>query len=195
MSMKPARVFLLLALVGILIGAGNAWYKASQVPKRFAPVIEGQLYRSGLVAPQQLQNLKEEYGITRVICLLNPDAPETLAERSAAEKLGIEWHNIPMGGSGESTAPQRVRLLELMTTRDAPPTLVHCSAGVNRTGLAVGLYRIHKEGWTYEQVLAELRANDFDDLPKHEDLRAALRAAADQATADAATPAETPQSQ
>ncbi len=52
--------------------------------------------------------------------------------------------------------------------------LVHCAAGVNRTGLAIGLYRIHQEGWSVAQVLAEMRRYGFEDLPKHESLRGAL---------------------
>ncbi len=50
----------------------------------------------------------------------------------------------------------------------------HCAAGVNRTGLAVGIYRLQNEHWTLEQVLAELRAHGFEDDSKHESVRQAL---------------------
>jgi len=59
------------------------------------------------------------------------------------------------------------------------PILVHCAAGVNRTGLAIGMYRLHVEGWTLEQVLEEMRHFGFEDLPKHENLRNALAAEAE----------------
>jgi len=75
---------------------------------------------------------------------------------------------------------------------DSPPTLVHCAAGVNRTGLAVGMYRLHCQGWSLAQVMAELRANDFEDLPKHQNLRDALQAEAQLAEQAAAPAAHLP---
>lgn len=180
MNIRPARM--LLAGVGLVLAlavAYAAYETATHYPKRFKPVVEGRLYRSGEVRPEHLARLRDEVGIERVICLLDANAPVTQAERAAAQRLGLEWHNLSMRGNGASKLAQRDRLRDLLADPNAPPTLVHCSAGVNRTGLAVGLYRIDQEGWTYEQVYEELLANDFDDLPKHENLRAALRAAAD----------------
>lgn len=168
------------ALLIILLVGGSAalWWHGSRLPKRFAAVAPGRLYRSGEVSPAQLERLQREYGIGRVLCLLDASAPETLVEREAADRLGLRWENIPLPGDGASTPADRARILALLTEPDAPPTLVHCAAGVNRTGLAVGLYRLVVDGWTYEQVLDEMRAFDFEDQPKHENLRQALRSAA-----------------
>jgi protein tyrosine/serine phosphatase len=169
--------------IGLAVAAGGGggliWWQSTLMPKRFGTVAEGKLYRSGEVTPAHLERLKNEYGIRRVVSLLNPSAPESVAEREAAERLGLEWHNIPLPGNGDSTRIDRQRILALLTEPNAPPTLVHCSAGANRTGLAVGLYRIHAEGWSYDAALDELRRYDFEDLPKHEDLRRALKQAAD----------------
>lgn len=166
-----------LVLVGAL-GAAAAWWYAGLVPKRFGTVVEGRLYRSGEVTPAQLERLRRTHSIGRVISFLDPGAPESVAERRAAERLGIIWENVPMGGDGSSTPADRARILALLTEPNAPPTLMHCAAGANRTGLACGLYRIHVQGWSYEQALDELRRYDFADLPKHENLRQALREAA-----------------
>jgi protein tyrosine/serine phosphatase len=170
------------------VGGGAAWWQFGRYPKRFAAVVPGALYRSGEVSAAQLARLQKEQGIERVICLLDDDAPQTQAERAAAEALGIEWHNVSLRGNGASTPADQMRLLQLLTAEDASPTLVHCAAGVNRTGLAVGLYRIHEQGWDYERVLDEMRRFDFDDLPKHENLRQALRKAAEEALRGAAIP-------
>ncbi len=156
------------------VAAGSAYWSTTRLPKRFAVVDPGRLYRSGKVSPAQLERLKLKYGIGRVICLLNEAAPVTQAERLAASRLGLDWHNISLPGDGASTAEDRARLVALLTDETAPPTLVHCAAGVNRTGLAVGLYRLHRQRWPLEQVLAELRATDFQDEPRHENLRQAL---------------------
>lgn len=189
----PRRRFVLIAaalgLCGLAGFGGYCWWDA-QYPRRFAVVEPGRLYRSGEVTPAQLVRLHEGYGIERVISLLATDSPETQAEHAAAEKLGLEWHNIPMGGDGTSTPSQRDALRALLLDPNAPTTLVHCAAGTNRTGLAVGMYRIHHDHWTYEQVLAEMRRFSFDDLPKHENLRAALRDEAARATSQRAVATE-----
>jgi protein tyrosine/serine phosphatase len=178
------RVGLALGLMAAatVVGAG-VWWQSTRLPNRFAAVVDGRLYRSGRVSPAQLERLQRQYGIRRVISLLDADDPATVAERQAAGRLGIDWHNVPLTGDGASTAAERDRIRRLLANPDAPPTLVHCAAGVNRTGLAVGLYRLHCQHWTLEQVLAEMRAFGFDDLPRHENLRQALAAEAEAAAA------------
>jgi protein tyrosine/serine phosphatase len=178
------RIGLALGLMAAaaVVGVG-AWWQSTRLPRRFAPVVDGRLYRSGRVSPAQLERLQRQYGIRRVISLLDADDQATLAEQQAADRLGIEWHNIPLTGDGASTAAERDQLRQLLADPDAPPTLVHCAAGVNRTGLAIGLYRLHCQHWKLEQVLAEMRAFGFEDLPRHENLRQALAAEAEAATA------------
>jgi protein tyrosine/serine phosphatase len=126
-----------------------------------------------------------------VVCFLNDEAPQTLVEQAAAERAGVKWYNVPLTGDGASTPEQRERIKSLLLGEHEGPMLVHCAAGVNRTGLGVGLYRIYKQGWSYEQVLDEMRGFDFDDEPKHENLRAALRAEA-AAAAARSVPAQGP---
>ncbi|NLG43606.1 MAG: dual specificity protein phosphatase family protein [Phycisphaerae bacterium] len=198
-SSKPAsanvrRLTTILLAIVAASSAGGAllWWHAGQWPRRFAIVDAGRLYRSGEVTPQHLARLHHEYGIRRVISLLDPTAAVTRAEREAAQTLGLEWHNVPLPGDGASTPRQRDLLRALLAQPDSPPTLVHCAAGVNRTGLAVGMYRLHCQGWSLAQVMAELRANDFEDLPKHQNLRDALQAEAQLAEQAAAPAAHLP---
>ncbi|TWT41034.1 Tyrosine phosphatase family protein [Phycisphaerae bacterium RAS1] len=174
------RKLLVLAGAGVvLIAGGLAWAVSSRtLPRRFSSVVEGQLYRSGSVSPEQLRIVHERYGIRRVLCLLSAAASETIAEREAAEKLGLTWINIPLTGDGASTPEQREQILAALADVDRVPTLVHCAAGVNRTGLAVGLYRLRYSGWTLEQALAELKSRGFEDQPHHQNLRDALAEAA-----------------
>ncbi len=169
---KPA---LILAAALVLTGGAAAWWQFSRLPKRFAPVVEGRLYRSGKVTPEQLEYLVRRYGIRTVLSLLASEAPESRAEQAAAARLGIRWLNVPLPGDGQSTPADRERIRSIVLDPNYAPLLVHCAAGVNRTGLAVGCYRIHAQGWTYEQVLREMRTLDFRDEARHEGLRAALR--------------------
>lgn len=195
--MRPRKrclwLIILLAGVVVLTSAAVVWQqRASRLPKRFAAVVQGQLYRSGSVTPAQLERLCRDYGIRHVICLLNDQAPQTQAERAAAERLDIQWCNVPLPGNGASTPADRRRIRDLLADRSAGATLVHCAAGVNRTGLAIGLYRLHQQGWTLEQVMRELRAFDFEDAPHHENLRQALAAEAAAAESAATQPLHAP---
>lgn len=182
---KQSSRLWVIGLLAVAIGvAGFVGYQQWQLPKRFATVEEGRLYRSGEVHPHHLRTLRDDYKIKRIISLLNPDAPISATERAACEELGLEYINIEMRGNGDSTPEARQQVLSLLLGEDDTPTLVHCAAGTNRTGLAIGLYRIHKQGWTYEDVLKEMKRYSFDDLPKHEGMREALREAAETKNAD-----------
>jgi protein tyrosine/serine phosphatase len=160
-----------------VVGAGGlVWLRQNALPKRFGVVVQGQLYRCGEITPGQLERVATEHGIRTVLSLLNPGAPESVAEHQAAERLGLRWINVPLPGDGASTPEERERIKAVLFDAGAAPLLVHCAAGVNRTGLAIGLYRIHQQGWSVEQVLDEMRRCGFEDLPKHENLRQALMA-------------------
>ena len=166
--------------VAVLACGGGAalWWQTHLMPRRFAAIVDGRLYRSGKVTPAQLRRLQREYGIGRIVSLLNADSAVTAAERRAAESLGMQWCSVPLPGDGASTPAERQQILDLLGEPNAPPTLVHCAAGVNRTGLAIGLYRLHYQHWPLERVLAELHSFGFEDLPRHENLREALSAEA-----------------
>ena len=168
----------LAAIVGSAAIAAYVWHD-TRTPRRFAAVVDGRLYRSGGVSPRQLEYLANRYGIRTVISLLNPEAPESVAEREAAQRLGLTWHNIPLPGNGASTPADRRRIRQLLNPPLTEPTLVHCAAGTNRTGLAIGLYRIHHDGWTDDQVIAEMLRFDFENGPNHQQLREALAAEAE----------------
>lgn len=185
---RPARVAShkrLIAVgfaVAVAIAAWAIWSYSQRLPKRFATVIDGQLYRSGEVSPAQLATLAREYGVKSVLSLLDPNDPDVKTEKAAAERLGMNWMNVPLRGNGASTPAQRdeMRRILLRDPLDGP-MLVHCAAGTNRTGLACGMVRLHKHGWTLQQVMDEMRRFRFEDGPSHENLRAALRDEAERA--------------
>lgn len=156
------------------IGVGLVWSLRSRQPKRFAEVVPQRLYRCGSISPDQLTELAHRYGIRTVLSLLNPDVPESVAERAAADALHITWLNIPLRGNGASSPAEREQIAAIVNDEALAPLLVHCAAGTNRTGLAVGLYRIRKQGWSAEQVLEEMCRFDFENEPDHENLRNAI---------------------
>lgn len=164
-------------------GAGVAWYHSIVTPKRFGVVESGRLYRCGKITPLQLERVTREHGIKTVLSLLDPSHPDSIAERLAAEKLGLRWLNVPLSGDGSSRPEDRDAIREIVLDKSLAPLLVHCAAGANRTGLTCGMYRIHNDEWSYEKVLDEMRSYGFDDLEKHENLRDALRLEIDRKSA------------
>jgi len=175
-GLTPVRVGLLL-IVAAVVGL-TAYRYAALYPKRFGVVTEGQLLRCGDITPEQLKRVKAEFGVRTVLSMLNPDVPESAAERAAAAEIGLRWENVPLRGNGASTPEDRDRIRAILRDPAARPLLVHCSAGVNRTGLAVGMYRLHVERWTLNEVLEELHSTDFENLEKHQNLLDALAAEA-----------------
>jgi tyrosine-protein phosphatase SIW14 len=39
--------------------------------------------------------------------------------------------------------------------------LIHCKAGLHRTGIMAAIYRMEYNGWTREEALHELRSHGF----------------------------------
>jgi protein tyrosine/serine phosphatase len=179
---RSKSIALAVLLAAALAGGGWTLWATYGPPKRFAVVEPGRLYRCGEITPRQLERVTRSHGIRTVLSMLDPEHPESVAERAEAERLGLRWLNVPLKGDGSSTGADRDQIRSVLMDSQYAPLLVHCAAGANRTGLACGMFRIHADGWTVEKVLEEMRGFGFDDLPKHENLRAALRAEAQLAT-------------
>ena len=51
--------------------------------------------------------------------------------------------------------------LDLMDREDTYPALIHCRAGLHRTGVMVAIYRMEYDGWSRAEAMSELRAHGF----------------------------------
>lgn len=113
------------------------------------------LYRSGQLRPEQLEQAVEKFGLKTVVNFKVP-GPDVDAERALCKRLGIGFLNLPMPGDGFG---QEAQFREVLAAVDDParrPVLVHCARGTCRTGAAVALYRYERDGWTIEDVSAEM---------------------------------------
>ena len=147
----PVALVVLLAVGGLV---GRAVYKHYRW-KRFAVVEAGSLYRSGQLSGQQLESAIEKLGLRTIVCL-NPEHADE--EFEICRSRDVEFHLIKMPSSGEGDPEDFGRVLALITDPDRGPLLVHCQAGVARTGAAVALYRMIEQGWTAERAIEELRS-------------------------------------
>jgi hypothetical protein len=155
-------------------------YRASFArTKRLREVTPGQFYRSGQMTVEGYQDAVERLKI-RTVVNLRDDMPDpdvrqsffdgrTVKESELCRRLGVNWvfiapDLIPKGRIPASRPAAIDKFLELLDDKSAYPILVHCNAGLNRTGVIVAVYRMEHDGWTPLQAWNELRANGFGEF-------------------------------
>lgn len=115
------------------------------IARKFAAVVPGRLYRSGQISRHHLPRILRRHRIGTLIDLtpapVHPN-PHQRAEQDAIATLGIQGLRYPMRGDGSG---------ELLAVADAvtalhralaggEAVLVHCAAGVQRTGHVLSAY-------------------------------------------------------
>ena len=148
-----ALVVAIAAVIGVGLSA-VAIYKHVRW-KRFAVVAEDKVYRSGYLRIDQLDQAIDKLELKTVICL-NPKVKDQ--EQVLCRQKGIRFVAYDMPSSGLGKPEDFVEVVNILTDPRQQPVLVHCRAGVARTGAAVALYRMSHDGWTQERALAEQRS-------------------------------------
>jgi tyrosine-protein phosphatase SIW14 len=169
---KPWRGFLGAVAAALVVAAPLVYSASRQHHRRNLRVVEdGVLYRSGQLTPTGLAGVIDDYHVKTVVSLRanrdpggpNPDAWEE--DVCAARRLNYVRLVPKVWGadeSGEVPADANVRrFVEVMDDPANHPVLVHCKAGLHRTGLMVAVYRMEYEGWSKSAATRELRANGF----------------------------------
>jgi protein tyrosine/serine phosphatase len=131
-------------------------FGSPRLPKRFAVVQPGVLYRSSQPSAAQVQNLAADYGIRTIVVARADVDRRASAEIDAARKLGVKIVQLPIE-SGKLLRDEQVQ--DFLRCVDDPgnrPVLVHCSAGRHRTGYLCAMYRIQRQGWPLQEALAEM---------------------------------------
>jgi protein tyrosine/serine phosphatase len=120
------------------------------------------------------QPKKEDYkdlaalGIKTVIDLR---ADPTGYEKSMVEALGMRYINIPMV---DKEYPKQEWVDEFLKVVNDPVTgkfYAHCAGGRHRTGAMGAVYRFTVDGWSYDQVYAEMKKYDFYTRFGHGDFK------------------------
>lgn len=124
-------------------------------PENFGTVVENGIYRGAQPTIDDYAGLRT-LGIRTILKLNSSRMAEETAEASRA---GIRLIHIPFDAGTIGTEPtceQVADALAVLTDESNWPVFVHCSRGRDRAGYVVGLYRLLVEGWTWEQIDAEL---------------------------------------
>lgn len=169
-------IFLMIAIVPFL------HYRATYAHgKRLRVVTPGKFYRCGQLTADGFREAIQVYGIKVVLNLQdeNPDplvpdnyyrtahvTPESEVCRQAGARYVMLTFDLPARHLAhlEEHHPKVIdAFLKLCDDPANLPILLHCKAGLHRTGLLTAIYRIEYEGWTKAEALRELRANGFGD--------------------------------
>ncbi len=169
-----------LLIAALILGIPLFHYRSVYAhAKRLREVSPGVLYRSGALTADGLRDAIHRYGLRTVINLQDEDADPSLPqhllggirvkERELCEQYGVRYvflapdllprRRVP------AERPQSIdRFLEIMRDPKNHPVLIHCRAGLHRTGVMTAVYRMEFEGYSAAAALDELRANGFGEF-------------------------------
>lgn len=169
--MRFVRVLLGLMIAGILVAGPYLFFQYRKAQFRnFHVVKEGVLYRSGQMTLDGFQRIVHDHSIKTVITLRFASNPKDMApdvnEETLCNLIGLKHVRIPYRSwwptNGTVPADKGVnKFLEVMRNPANHPVLIHCFAGIHRTGAYCAIYRMEFENWTAEQAMAEMKANGY----------------------------------
>ncbi len=131
--------------------------------RHYRVVEEGRLYRSGQLAPPVLDRVIHDQGIKTVICLRSLAragdlTPETAEELWCAGR-GVRYVRLnPAAWDSPAGRGNLDAFLAEVDDLHDRPVLVHCFAGLHRTGVYCAVYRMERQGWTNAEAIAEMYA-------------------------------------
>ena len=171
-----------LVIAALVIGGPYLYYRYSYTfAKRLRPVDEVKgVYRSGCMTADGLAHAITTLKIRTVFNLMEeyPDPilstgyfdTTDVREAEVCERLGARMISLTV----DTLAPIRARnnerpaaiaaFLDLMDRPETYPVLIHCKAGLHRTGVLVAVYRMEYNGWPRQDAMGELKANGFGDF-------------------------------
>lgn len=172
-----AGTLILLGIVG-----GPAAYSAlrNRHFRNFRVVEDRVLYRSGQLSLAGLERIVSEYGIRTVVTLRDADIagdpPPDLAEERWCQAQGLKHVRLrPQHWWSPNAAPPPAQqnidtFLAVMDDPANHPVLIHCMAGIHRTGAHVAVFRMEYHRWSTAAALTELRQRGYRNLDSEEDV-------------------------
>jgi hypothetical protein len=148
--------------------------------KRLREVTPGVFYRSGAMTANGFADAVKQLHIRTIVNLQDEYADpivdaayfttRTIAESDLCRKLGVRYvflppdlipHHMPTRERPEAID----RFLDLLDDPNTYPVLIHCRAGLHRTGVMTAVYRMEYQGWSREEAVEEMKANGFGEWP------------------------------
>ena len=156
------KILFAFIFVMILTAGGTAAYfvDRNRTLYHFRTVDEGKVYRSGCLTERGLNWVHKLTGFKTIINLRSvverKNGKWYNMEENFAKSREINLVNIPMIVDTPPDEEQVKHFLSVITNPEMLPVLIHCEAGVIRTGMMVAVYKIGVLREDNEKVLREL---------------------------------------
>jgi protein tyrosine/serine phosphatase len=177
---RPFAYAFSVLIVALLVGGPLCYSHFQQGQFRnFHEVKQGVLYRSGQLPLTGLKRILHDYGIKTVVTLRDAivpgQTPPDAAEEAYCKKMELNYVRITprnwSAADGSVPAMAGVRqFLAVMRDPSNYPVLVHCFAGIHRTGAYVAVYRMEFDGWDNARAIAEVQAHGYYNIDGERDL-------------------------
>ncbi len=171
------RASLIAGLIGIVVVGPIVWYRAVYAAeKRLREVEPGRVYRSGQLTADGLADAVSRYHI-RTVLNVQDDFPDpdiersfwksgTIKESDLCRQLGVRYvwiapDLVPVKESPANRPKSIDEFLHVLDDETVYPVLIHCKAGLNRTGCLVAVYRMEYQGWTMQEAFQEMKDLGF----------------------------------
>jgi tyrosine-protein phosphatase SIW14 len=169
-----------LVIAGLLVVGPYAYWRHDLATVRnFHVVQEGVLYRSGQMSLDGLKRALHDYGIRTVITLRDAthpgDGPPDLLEEKFCKGADLNYVRIPprpwWASDGSVPAQEGIDTFRAVMADPANyPVLIHCFAGMHRTGAFCAVYRMERDHWTNAQAIAEMKTHGYRNIDDEWDL-------------------------
>lgn len=176
---KTARWLMAVGITAALVVIPFLYYRLVYTEtKRLRVVTPGRFYRCGRMSAAGFEHAIREYKIKTVINLMEEETEpkltrsffdrSTISERELCQKHGVRYEflyvHLISRKLANQVAPQTVN--DFRAILDDPknyPVMIHCRAGLHRTGVLAAFYRMEYEGWSATKAWNELKENGFGD--------------------------------
>jgi protein-tyrosine phosphatase len=166
-------------IIGMIVIAPALYFRDVYGHGKRLRVVEPNLvYRSGQMTAQGFTDAVDELHIKTIINLQD-DFPDpdlelgfldrrTIKESELCRRLGVRYVFIGPDLVWRKRVgierPEAVeRFLAVMDDPDSYPVLIHCHAGLHRTGVITAVYRMEYQGWTPRRAVDEMKRNGFGE--------------------------------
>lgn len=169
--------------VGLMVGIA-AWtyfyFRSAYTHERRLRVVEpGKFYRSGQLTADGFRDAVKRYGIKTILNVQDDNLDpvitrsyldrRTVRETEVCKELGVRFvwvapDLVPPPAAKAGARPVAIdQAREVFDNPANYPVLIHCKAGLHRTGILCAMYRMEYQGWSRQAALRELRAHGFGD--------------------------------
>ena len=116
-----------------------------------------------LADPEQIAGLSPYAADPALSVVAEPARQYRKADWQAESTILLEPDLISRFDVGRRNPVVVREFLRIMDDPASYPVLIHCKAGLHRTGCLVGVYRMEYENWSPSRVVAEMKALGFGD--------------------------------